>query len=119
MSANYLKPLSRLAKCDSDVLRIKMNDINELWQTHQQDRFPADYRGEEVDSVDLVMLDADIAGCVSSFISQLGILDPQQIQVLSTCTSETTRILPLIQKDAQPYFTRLRDMAQAVLNRTK
>ncbi|SCF93947.1 hypothetical protein GA0115280_120052 [Streptomyces sp. Cmuel-A718b] len=40
--------------------------VSHLWREHQQAPFPAGLRGAERADIDLVLLDADIAGCVST-----------------------------------------------------
>jgi hypothetical protein len=38
--------------------------IEDMWKEHREAVFPSVSRGRDVDGIDLVMLDADIAGCV-------------------------------------------------------
>jgi hypothetical protein len=42
--------------------------IDELWQEHLAAPFPRGFRGKAVNGIDFVLLDANIAGCVSTFI---------------------------------------------------
>ncbi|WP_344661241.1 hypothetical protein [Catenulispora subtropica] len=39
--------------------------LDQLWDEHLEAEFPAALRGKDIASIDMVMLDADIAGCVS------------------------------------------------------
>jgi hypothetical protein len=44
--------------------------IEQLWREHKLEAFPQGYRGKDVNGVDLVMLDADVAGCVDTFLDR-------------------------------------------------
>ncbi|MEU8919240.1 hypothetical protein [Streptomyces nigrescens] len=41
-------------------------NVARLWQEHLSAAFPADVRGAEPGDIDIVLLDAAIAGCVST-----------------------------------------------------
>ncbi|MFE0420454.1 hypothetical protein [Streptomyces tendae] len=43
-----------------------------LWQEHRDAEFPANLRGVEVEDIDMVLLDADTAGCASTWIDNGG-----------------------------------------------
>jgi hypothetical protein len=78
--------------------------------------FPSVCRGEEVDGIDLVMLDADIAGCVSTFLGGRGHLDDQRMGILQRCRGELTTVLPRLPAAARDYYSRLQEMADLALN---
>ncbi|MGW1985025.1 hypothetical protein ACWCPJ_21660 [Streptomyces collinus] len=40
-----------------------------LWQEHRAAEFPACLRGAEFEGIDMVMLDADTAGCTSAWVN--------------------------------------------------
>ena len=44
--------------------------IEEIWQEHQGEKFPSGHVGEEIEGIDLALLDADIAGCVETYIKR-------------------------------------------------
>lgn len=98
-----------------------METIEALWQEHQAARFPYDMGGREVAGVCVTMLDADIAGCVSSFVGRRptdprrGSLDSERAQLLRRRRSELVRVIPSLPPDARPYFERLADLADRVL----
>ena len=94
---------------------MKSESIDALWKGHVESRFPAGLRGEEVDGIDLVMLDADIAGCVQSFVRRRQ-LDQPRLDILSKCHAEVTAISPKLSSEARLYFERLGQMAAAVLD---
>ena len=60
------------------------------------------------------MLDADIAGCVSTFIST-GNLNLQQAAVLGLCYRDSLFIMSVINENGQEYFWRLGRLAELVL----
>ena len=84
--------------------------VSRLWDEHRNAEFPAGLAGEELAGADLVMLDADVAGCVVTWIGNAGRLDPTRSKVLGRCVSDLDRVLHLI-NDAQRkrYFERLRE----------
>ncbi|WP_392972479.1 hypothetical protein [Streptomyces sp. LN245] len=49
--------------------------MNRLWQEHLDAAFPAGLRGAEPAGIDVVLLDATAAGCVSTWLSDGGALD--------------------------------------------
>jgi hypothetical protein len=77
--------------------------------------FPARLRGEEIDGVDMVMLDADIAGCVSTWLSQSGSLDHGRHQILRQCGDDLERVMPTLDiPEERAYYDRLSAMAKLV-----
>jgi hypothetical protein len=42
-------------------------DVAEMWQAHCDRWFPPLLRGAEVGDIDVVLLDAETAGCVSAY----------------------------------------------------
>ncbi|MFJ9933292.1 hypothetical protein ACIRSJ_09220 [Streptomyces virginiae] len=66
-------------------------------------------RGREIHGEDMVLLDADIAGCVVSTLS--GPLDEKRRKVLLLCLAAVEKVLPSIDGSASEYYEHLRDMA--------
>jgi hypothetical protein len=89
--------------------------IGLLYDEHGRAVFPARLRDGDVAGVDLVVLDADIAGCVTTWLSGDGRLDAARLALLSNGVGQLARVLPLL-TDAQEarYFDRLRQLAQLV-----
>ncbi|GAA2274794.1 hypothetical protein GCM10010430_71000 [Kitasatospora cystarginea] len=85
--------------------------LSRLWEEHMHAPFPPHIRGREIDGEDMVLLDADIAGCVSSSLS--GPLDEKRRRILLACLAAVERVLPSIDDEggAIEYYERLRDMA--------
>jgi hypothetical protein len=77
--------------------------------------FPARLRGEEIEGVDMVMLDANIAGCVSTWLSQSGPLDHGRQQILRQCVDDLERVMPRLDiPKERAYYDRLSAMAKLV-----
>ncbi|MGV9313619.1 hypothetical protein ACWDR0_15730 [Streptomyces sp. NPDC003691] len=81
-----------------------------LWQDHLAAPFPGGFRGVDVDGVDLVLLDADVAGLVRREAE--GGLDGPGIARLRYCIADLDRIVPLLDEEyCASYFVGLRAMA--------
>lgn len=95
-------------------------DVTDLWQAHRNRKFPARLRGAEVGDVDVVLLDACIAGCVSTWLSNGGHLDLKRSQALASFLEDLEQVLAVLD-DAEgvEYLQRLRDLAVAVLARIR
>ncbi|WP_439678231.1 hypothetical protein [Embleya sp. MST-111070] len=89
--------------------------LSRLWEEHLRAPFPPHVRGREFEHedrlFDMVLLDADIAGCVSSSLS--GPLDEQRRRLLLVCLAAVEKVLPSIDDEAGAieYYERLRKMA--------
>ncbi|MEO3978041.1 hypothetical protein [Streptomyces sp. CAU 1734] len=89
--------------------------LSRLWKEHLRTPFPPHIRGREFTHdgmlFDMVLLDADIAGCVSSTLS--GPLDEQRQRTLLVCLAAVEAVLPSIDDEdgAIEYYERLRHMA--------
>ncbi|MFE2336337.1 hypothetical protein [Streptomyces coelicoflavus] len=86
-----------------------------LWQEHHDAEFPANLRGVEVEDIDMVLLDADTAGCASTWINNGGALDPQRRRILQTCVENLGRVIPQISDPSgHQYYQRLHQLALLV-----
>ena len=88
--------------------------IEELWNEHRLAAFPKSYRGKDVDGIDFVMLDADVAGCVDSFLSR-GNLNLFQTAILGLCYRNLSYVTPLLNEEGKAYYQRLERLAKLVL----
>lgn len=89
--------------------------VGRLWREHLRAAFPAGLRGAEPGGVDLVMLDADIAGCVSTWQTNGGALDAERHRILRECIADLERVLPgLDDSEGFRYFGRLGRLARLV-----
>lgn len=91
-------------------------EVERLWAQHLARSFPPDLRGVAVGDVEVVLLDADIAGLVSSWLSS-GRLDRDRQLVLAQCMDEARRLATLVTDSTDAaYFAGLQGLARAVLD---
>lgn len=91
--------------------------VAHLWQEHLHAAFPAGLRGAELAGIDMVLLDAGIAGCVSTWQKNGGVLDAERHRILRDCIADLDQILSLLNEtDDLCYCQRLRQLAQLVSN---
>lgn len=85
--------------------------LSRMWEEHMRAPFPPHMRGREIEGEDMVLLDADIAGCVVSSLS--GPLDEKRRKILLVCLAAVEKVLPSIDDEdgASEYYKHLRDMA--------
>ncbi|MDO0909951.1 hypothetical protein QQM39_03465 [Streptomyces sp. DT2A-34] len=77
-----------------------------LWEEHMRAPFPAGFRGVDYDGVDLVLLDADVAGLVQRELD--GGLDEEGVAILWSCIAGLDKVLPLIDDEyCASYYRRL------------
>ncbi len=85
--------------------------LPQLWEDHLRAPFPDGFRGVDFDGVDLVLLDADVAGLVQRELKSG--LDDDGIAYLWGCIADLDKIVPLINEEyCASYFTKLRTMVQ-------
>ena len=92
-----------------------MDQLRRLWREHQEGPYPEGYRGVEVAGVELVMLDADIGGCISTYLAKGGRLDLQRTAILGRCYRDVALAVRELTGPTRDYFTRLERMAASVL----
>ena len=105
-----------LRQSERVILPESLATVATLWKAHIDAPFPPRLRGQEIAGVDVVRLDADIAGCVSSWEGNRGKLDSERWAILTRCRSDLERVLPaLSEPQERAYYRRLYDMALIVL----
>ncbi|WP_229853160.1 hypothetical protein [Streptomyces violascens] len=89
--------------------------LSRLWEEHMRAPFPPHMRGREIEGEDMVLLDAEVAGCVLSSLS--GPLDEKRREILLACLAAVEKVLPSIgdEGNATEYYKHLRDMAAAAV----
>ncbi|GAA4984734.1 PhzF family phenazine biosynthesis protein [Kitasatospora paranensis] len=86
------------------------NRLARLWAEHRGTPFPASFRGVDIENVDLILLDADVAGLVQRELTRG--LDDEGIAILWACIANLDRILPLIgTEDCRSFYAQLRTLA--------
>ncbi|MFI7601210.1 hypothetical protein [Actinoplanes sp. NPDC049681] len=86
-----------------------------LWREHLQTPYPSRLRGTEISGIDMVLLDADTAGCIHAWLEHVGQLSSEAQVRLSTCLSSLNHVLPLLTNPVEAgYYRRLRDLADLI-----
>ncbi|WP_326789994.1 hypothetical protein [Streptomyces sp. NBC_00151] len=89
--------------------------MNRLWQEHLDTAFPSGLRGAEPAGIDMVLLDATAAGCVSTWLSNGGALDRERHRILRDCIADLDLFLQLLDDAAELGYIRcLRQLARLV-----
>ncbi|MBM0278075.1 hypothetical protein [Micromonospora tarensis] len=97
----------------TDGDRIKA--VAELWAAHREAAFPARLRAVDIAGVGMVMLDADAAGCISTWLVNGGDLDDWWWDVLAAREQDLARVVPQLAGYEASYYQRLLDMTVLVL----
>ncbi|MEV0720096.1 hypothetical protein [Asanoa sp. NPDC050611] len=88
----------------------RLGTVALMWQAHLRAPFPR----ANVGAVEMVMVDADIAGCVSVWLDNGGHLDAGRRSVLADRLDDLDAVLPLLAGHARDYYRRLRDLAELI-----
>ncbi len=88
--------------------------IRTLWKEHRCAPFPKGFGGKDVSGIDFVMLDANVAGCVDTFLSR-GNLNLYQAAILGLSYRDLSYVIPIINDEGKEYFWRLERLAELVL----
>jgi hypothetical protein len=97
-----------------DNLELLTERINDLWSGHLAESFPETLVGKDINGIDLVMLDSDIAGCVLTFIEG-GNLNLFQTATLGLCFQSASFVMSVLNREGRKYFGRLEVLAELVL----
>jgi hypothetical protein len=89
--------------------------IEDVWKEHREAAFPSVCRGHDVEGIDFVMLDADIAGCVATYLRRRQ-LDLWRTAVLGVCYRNVTYVLERVPGQGRVHFERLERLARMVLD---
>jgi hypothetical protein len=89
--------------------------VEELWLVHLATKFPKGYGGEEIERIDLALLDATVAGCISTYLKRKRTLDKHRLAILGRCYHNLAVVIRHLEGEAQQYFVRLETLADLVL----
>lgn len=91
-------------------------ELSSLWDEHMLAPYPSGFRGVDIAGVELILLDADVAGLVQRELH--GGLDDEGVAILWGCIAALDKALPLIGDDyCATYYAHLRTMAEHVAAR--
>ncbi|MFD8500204.1 hypothetical protein [Amycolatopsis sp. NPDC059657] len=93
----------------------RLEAVTTLFEAHNKASFPSRWHGADVAGFDLVMLDADPAGCVSVWLKQQGRLDDWRWDVVAECEQRLIRVIPELDAYGREYYQRLLDMTVLIL----
>lgn len=88
--------------------------VRALAAAHRARPFP-DCRGEDIEGVELVLVDADLYGCVSHFLGEEWRTDEFQTGVLRAVTADLDRIQGKLPEAWAQYFAEAHDLAHRTL----
>jgi len=91
-----------------------MEHIKIIFDRLYKEPFPSE-RGKEILGVDLVLIDSDTMGLISSFLSNKGYLTVDEIKMLDSCLSDLNKIVPQLEKIEKQYFASLKQLAKDIL----
>ena len=97
-----------------ETLEYLNGEIRELWNEHMEVPFPDGFAGKDINGIDFVSLDADIAGCVTTFIER-GDLNLYQAAILGLCYQNASLVKSIINEEGTEYFWRLERLSELVL----
>jgi hypothetical protein len=89
--------------------------VAQLYNAHREADFPDRLRAVDVAGVEMVMLDADVAGCVSTWLTSGGSTDDRLWDILATRERQLERVMPELSGQEAAYYRRLLDMAALIL----
>ncbi|MFF3842576.1 hypothetical protein [Streptomyces sp. NPDC001930] len=107
-----LRPLPEAEAAGVDTSWAHPEDqLARLWEEHGRALYPDSFRGVDVEGVELILLDADVAGLVQRELN--GGLDDRGIAILWACIADLDKIVPSINSEyCASYFAKLRTMAK-------
>ncbi|MFD3530030.1 hypothetical protein [Streptomyces sp. NPDC058664] len=101
----------------ADVAAVDMSgaqpedQLARLSEEHRRALYPDSFRGIDIEGVELILLDADVAGLVQGELD--GGLDDNGVALLWACIADLDKAVPLISSEyCAAYFARLRTMAE-------
>jgi hypothetical protein len=88
--------------------------LQKLWnEFYREKKYPRACR-DVIDGVHLVLLDADLAGCITTFLSRKS-LDSERLYVLKEGQMVLQNVLPKLPDDGKIYFSKLNEIALLAL----
>lgn len=90
----------------------------ELWNAHVERPFPDEARGEQAGGHDLVLLDADTAGYITTALGSRGGNPQLWRQGLRDCSESLRVVVAATTGEVMDYFASLLDVAEAMQGAT-
>jgi hypothetical protein len=99
----------------SSVISDQVAAVTQLWEAHSEAAFPRRLLYDDVAGVEMVMLDADVSGCVSTWLSRDGSIDNWRWNILASRERDLELVLPKLSGQEAAYYQGLLDMAVLIL----
>lgn len=98
--------------------RAAVDEVAVLWAEHLGLTYPDDLKGLDVNEKPVVLLDAYLAGCISSYLAgQRGELDTWRLEVAADCADDLRQLLPRLRgPEGRSYVARLIRAADLILD---
>ena len=93
----------------------RMTAVAELWRAHAEAPFPSRLTSLDVAGAEMVTLDADVAGCVSTWLHNGGSVDSRRYDLLAAHERRLERVVAELSGSEAAYYRRLLDMTVLVL----
>ncbi len=94
----------------------RASKVDGLYEEHRRADFPDRLRNDELAGVDLVLLDADLIGVVTTWLHDGGRVDATQQAVVSAGLQDLAHVLPeLTDPHERRYVERLRELARLLV----
>ena len=97
---------------DQDQLAV----VAELWKAHRDAAFPNRLRSTDVAGIEMVVLDAAVAGYISTWLNNGGRIDSRRRDILANRERLLARVVPKLSGPEVTYFQRLLDMTALILD---
>ncbi|RKS79591.1 hypothetical protein BZB76_1066 [Actinomadura pelletieri DSM 43383] len=89
-------------------------EVTVLWAEHLGAPWPEElYRVDDRDG-DVVEIDGAMAGCISTYVQDRGVLDAKRSRILQACARDLQKILPHLHGEGAQYIRRLIRMAELI-----
>ncbi|WP_462100171.1 hypothetical protein [Streptacidiphilus sp. PAMC 29251] len=106
----------------AEVAAVDMNGpqpedrLARLWEEHRRALYPDSFRGIDLEGVELILLDANVAGLIQRELD--GGLDDSGLAILWACIADLDKVVTQINSEyCVSYFGRLRTMAKLAATR--
>lgn len=96
----------------------ELQNIFRIWVKLRQKLFPSNCSGVDIRGSDLVTLDSDVAGCVTTFLNQ-GHLESKSMDALYYCDDCLDTVILDLQGYEGWYYRQLRALTSAIIGYQK
>jgi hypothetical protein len=115
LSAGWRPPWAGNDNPVVDATQGRLNEVGRQYAQWLAMPFPAGLRGVDLANVSMVLLDADVVGCVQSWLANGGELDAARWDWLGRCLEDLDRVVPLLSREEDvAYFDACRTVGLLV-----